>query len=112
HRVERVRLGPQLALAICLAPGKQQRHRNVMPTRGRRSHPGTSEAFLDDPQLLFSAEPPAPASIDNLEPLDTASICKDIHTDSLLSDCPLKPRRPSAEAYETGMLPCYAMARH
>src|SRR5690606_15124797 len=88
------------AVAICLAPGKQQRHCKAMPTRRRRSHSRTRITLLDDPELLGLTEPPTPARIHDLEPFDTASICKDIHTDSLLSDRPVKPRRSLAEAYD------------
>src|SRR5690606_29275708 len=105
HRVERRTFAAQPAVAICLAPGKQQRHCKAMPTRRRRSHSRTRITLLDDPELLGLTEPPTPARIHDLEPFDTASICKDIHTDSLLSDRPVKPRRSLAEAYASAVFP-------
>lgn len=99
HRIKRRRLVAQLAVAIRLAPGKKQWHRNSVPSCGRRTQSRGRQAFFNDPDLLRITEPPAPACVHNLEPLNATFVSKDIHTDSLLPDRPLRPRRPSTEAY-------------
>ena len=72
------------ALAMRLAPGKQQLVGNPVAPRRRRCLSRSRTAFLDDPQLLL-LRPAAPAaSVNNLETSDLAIVSRDIHTDSQL----------------------------
>ncbi len=71
-------------LAVCLAPGEQQRIRYPVPARCRRYQPRSRKTLLNDPQLLFVRPPTPSACIDNFKPRDATTVSKDIHTDSQL----------------------------
>ena len=50
----------------------------------RRHQPRTRKTFLDNPQLLGIRPAPTPTSLNNFKATHSATISKDIHTDSQL----------------------------
>jgi hypothetical protein len=74
----------------------------MMPCR-RRHQPRTRDTFLDDPQLLGIRPAPTPTSLHNFKATHSATISKDIHTDSQLQNGKTrKTRRPRTSTFIKG----------
>jgi hypothetical protein len=78
------------ALAIGLAPRKQQLVRNPVPPCCRRRLPRSRQAFLDNPQLLAIRPAPTATGLHNFKAAHMTTISKDIHTDSQLQAAKLR----------------------
>ena len=82
------------------APPRQQRPRNLVTPRRRRTLTITTKTFLDDPHLLSIRPVPPTTLVDNRKNLNLRSELRGCHKVRFLTNSADRVRRPPPEGYE------------
>ena len=92
HRRRRRSLAKS-SLVIGFAPAEQQRTRNAMTPRRRRSLTIAAQAFLNNPDLLLDAPAPTSSGLHNLKPTGETTVSIHSHSHTALR---MEPPRQGA----------------